>query len=433
MRLGLIFIWLLARAMGADYDPNEVIARAKAKVLENVRSVPNYTCVETVSREYFEPLGATLPRACEILLEQRQHPTLDMGLHLYSRDRLRLDVTMASRGEVFSWAGASHFDDGGIDHVIRSGPMSSGSFAGYLTAVFKTDAKKLTYEGIQAEGNRFLMQYSFRIPLADSHYRVKVRSSWEAIEYSGSVDVDPETADVVRMRITTGVMPAASGLCQASSKMDFTRVQIGETQVLLPSNSRSRYAYPTAEEVETNTVFANWREYRGESTLRFGPYDGSTDTVTKSNTPLSIFVPVGVPFTMALTSAIAIDTAAAGDPFNARLADSIKDFRGRIVAPKGTPVEGHIVRVQSYTHPVESLVVLRPEALRIHGQRVTFNALRDWGRAMLENKRKGKKGIEIRVPEKGEWSTSSFRFSGEHVIVPVGYVSEWRTTYHTAN
>src|ERR1035437_483381 len=101
MRYAPIFIWMAGMA-ALGYDPDDVLSRATLKVLASVKSVPHYTCVETVSRNYFEPAAVTLPRDCPVLMEQRRHRTLDMYLHLYSRDRLRLDVTMASQGEIFS-------------------------------------------------------------------------------------------------------------------------------------------------------------------------------------------------------------------------------------------------------------------------------------------------------------------------------------------
>jgi len=39
---------------------------------------------------------------------------------------------MATGREIYSWLGENHFEDAGIDHVVRSGPFSTGSFAGYL-------------------------------------------------------------------------------------------------------------------------------------------------------------------------------------------------------------------------------------------------------------------------------------------------------------
>lgn len=127
MRYALIFTWAVGIAVGAEYDPTEVLRRATGRVLSSAKEIPNYTCVETVSRDYLVPAAASLPRACSVLLEQRQFPTPDLVLWLFSTDRLRLDVTMTRKGEIYSWSGASRFDDASVDHVVRSGPFGTGS------------------------------------------------------------------------------------------------------------------------------------------------------------------------------------------------------------------------------------------------------------------------------------------------------------------
>src|ERR1700720_3604627 len=107
MRYALIFAWAVRLAAAGEHDPVEVLKLVTRKVLAGTKDIPNYTCVETVTRDFFRPAAATIPRACHVLLEQRRHPPLDMVLRPVSSDRLRLDVTMTARGEIFSWVGAS--------------------------------------------------------------------------------------------------------------------------------------------------------------------------------------------------------------------------------------------------------------------------------------------------------------------------------------
>lgn len=213
-----------------------------------------------------------------------------MNLRLCSRDRLRLDVTMASQGEIFSWPGASHFEEAGIDKVVRSGPMSTGSFSALLIAVFQFHAKTLTFAATKTVGNRLLLEYTFRVPLPDSHYRVKLRDSWSLIGYGGTILVDPETAEVVRMMMVTDELPSESGMCEAATTMDLTTVRFGDGQFLLPKKASNHYVYPNGEETESTITFADCREFHSESTLRFGPYDGSANGGEKSVAQPAIYL-----------------------------------------------------------------------------------------------------------------------------------------------
>jgi hypothetical protein len=90
-------------------------------------------------------------------------------------------------------------------------------------AVFKTDAKKCTFERNIVVDGRNLMEYSFQVLKSDSHYRVKLDNSWVTIAFSGTFQVDRETDDLVRMTVETGELPIATGQCQATTAMEANR------------------------------------------------------------------------------------------------------------------------------------------------------------------------------------------------------------------
>ncbi len=422
MRCALIFIWAVGLALGADYDPPEVLKRAAERVRASAKEIPNYTCVETVTRDYLEPAAASLPRECGVLLAQRQFPTPDLVLSLYSTDRLRLDVTMTRKGEIYSWSGASRFDDATVDHVVRSGPFGTGSFGGFLAVVFESDVKKFNFERRITAGDRTLMEYSFQVAQADSHYTMKADNSWLHIAYGGTFQVDAETADVVRMTITTGELPAATGSCRSITTMDLTRVQIGAGQFLLPRQTGQRFIFPNAEETENTARFTDCREFRGESTVKFSP-DSETaiNERGKGGSAKVLSLPIDLTFSFELTASIPTDTAAAGDAFSAKLTAALRDAKGKLLAPRGAVIEGHLLRVQSFFRPPEAVVVLKPEALWVRSARVPLTVEMDWRRAMAEARRKPKKGLEILLPLRGEDNSGVFRFLGEHVTVPAGF------------
>ena len=343
-------LFLSACAIGlsaaATYNPTDVLARAIQKAIERARTIPNYTCVETVTRVYFQPAAVSLPRDCAILLEQRRRRTPDIVLNAYATDRLRLDVTMSSRGEIFSWSGASRFEDHDIDHVVRNGPMGTGSFGGFLTTIFTSDAKRFVFERSLSVNGRVTMEYSFQVAQPDSHYKVKLNQDWTYVPYSGTFQVDPESGDVLSMAVTTGASPPATGMCQSTTLLDFARVRIGNEQFMLPGHARQRFVYPSVEETENSTTFTNCREFRGESTVTFSPEEPAPPGAAKrASTAAEIVIPRGQRFGLELTAPIATDTAAAGDPFTAKLSDTLRDDRNKVLAPKGSIVAGRLLRL----------------------------------------------------------------------------------------
>jgi hypothetical protein len=427
MRCLFLLAWAISRSAAAAYNPTEVLTRAIQRAIDRARTIPNYTCVETVTRVYFSPAAMSLPRDCSVLLDQRRHPTPDMILHPYSTDRLRLDVTMSSRGEIFSWSGASRFEDHDIDHIVRNGPMGTGSFGGFLTTIFTSDAKRFTFERILTVNGREMMEYSFQVALPDSHYKVKLNEDWTHVPYSGTFQVDPESGDVQSMTVTTGTSPPATGMCRSTTTLDFARVRIGNELFMLPGHARQRFIYPSVEETENSTAFTNCREFRGESTVTFSPEDPAAPRSSKRvATAPEAAIPRGLRFTLELTAPIPTDTAAAGDPFTAKLSDTLRDDRNKVLAPKGSLVGGRLLRVQIFARPPESFVVLRPEYIQTRTGRLALSAMRDWT-YIVAQQRRGGRGVQILVPLPGEDNSGVFRFPGEYIVIPAKFRSDWKT------
>ncbi len=412
----------------ADRDPSAVLNRVIAKVLESGRRMPNYTCVETVTRVFYRPRAESFARACSVLLEQRQHPTLDMVLHPYSMDRLRLDVTMADHGEIFSWAGASKFDDAGIEHLVGEGPIGTGAFGAFLMVVFREDQNRFSFVRDISSNGRKLMEYSYRVPLSGSHYKIKAGDQWVFSAYRGTFQADPETDDVVQLVVQTEELPLATGSCMSISTMDYAPVQIGSSQFLLPTQMKQRWVDPTGNEVENTTTFQTCREYKGESTLTFLPEGDAAPATDRASVAAAIPpIPAGLRFSMVLSPPIDTNTAATGDLFTGTLAEPLKGAKSKVLAPKGSLVEGRIVRLETLERPPQVFLVLRPRSVEVKGVKTPLAAALDWPSVVLANRDALRKRVEFYLPRQGEERTGLFRFLGDHVVTPKGFRTEWRT------
>lgn len=423
-RSAVLLVTVLAHA--ADRDPASVLQQVRSKVLETSKSLVNYTCVETVTRNYFRPAASRLPRACPLLMELRTHPTPDLELRPFSTDRLRLEVTIVDRGEIYSWAGASRFNDAGIYRLVRGGPIGTGAFGGFLITVFFADPKKFGFLGNRTLDGRKLLEYSFNVPASDSHYEVKLKDSWYHTAYTGVFLVDPETSDVVRMTVQTGELPAAAECCQSNTTLDFENVEIGRYRFLLATRSRQHWIYPTGDEAENTTVFSSCREYLGQSSVTFLPEGGAAPSAEQTRAlSRPSAVPEGLRLAFALDAAIDVNTAAAGDAFTGHLTEPLRDRKGKGLAPKGALVEGRLLRVETFANPQQAFVVMRPDAVETKGGKLRLAALRDWQR--IANESRSRKGVPVYLPAPGEDRAGVFQFPGDRVLIPKGFRSEWRT------
>jgi len=108
----LALLVLSTASLGHAQDSSEVLARAREKLLRSIHSLPRYTCIETIDREYFsqlKPRALSMTEAPAPSCKQLLPRAVDQ-LPLFSTDRLRLEVAVIDGAEVFSWPGASEFE-----------------------------------------------------------------------------------------------------------------------------------------------------------------------------------------------------------------------------------------------------------------------------------------------------------------------------------
>jgi hypothetical protein len=433
MKRALLILFCSA-AMAADRmpEPAEVMMCVLQKVREETRKIPNYACVETITREYYSAI-APVWRSCEHVVERQDNRTLDMRLRHTSTDRLRLDVALTKAGELHSWAGASRFEEGKIDSLIREGPIGTGAFGGLLAAVFDQDVKQFRSVSESVVDGRRRMQFQFDVPVANSHYVLKVVNDWVAIAYSGTFEVDVETADVLWVQTRSAIMPEAAGTCQSTMRLDLGRTAIGSGEFVIAKSAQQRFLRGDAGEVVNTIHFSGCREYRGESTIKFetdGPLAeaGGGGSTNRKKTASPAAIPFGTRFSVELLSPIDFATAAAGDLFTARITLAIHDSLGKTIVPKGARVEGRLIRVQTYHwKDSECILVLRPESVEAGGIKIPLVAEPDYRASFEQQRPLTKKGATILLPFASEKNAGLFRFPGERAVVKRGFISYWRS------
>lgn len=79
------------------------------------------------------------------------------------------------------------------------------------------------------------------------------------------------------------------------------------------------------------------------------------------------------------------------------------------------------MRVQSFFRPPAVVIVLKPEVLWVGGDRIGFSAVQDWTRVLSEAEWKGKEGVEILPPLRGEEHSGDFVFRESTSLFPRGF------------
>jgi hypothetical protein len=399
MSRAVLFVCLAGLCLtAANTGPDLVLGRVRERMVNELPRISNYTCAETVTRRYFKSDASLATNSCD-------------GTHTlrsWSVDRLRLDVAVTSAREVYSWPGASQFDDRDIDEIVGGGPIGAGALIEFLSGIFAGNDANIAYLGEQLADGLRVMEFGYSVPQEKSRYRIRAGSGWVIAGYEGSFRVDTDTADLMRLSIRAGELPESTGSCRTETVLDYRRVLIGGVDSLVPATTRQQFVLRTGTESENTTTFSACREYRGESTVTFlgegAPIAALTDSGGRQ--PKILTLPPDLPVTMRLAAPLDTWIASAGDLIALRLAKPIVGSAKHVLVPAGAAIQARLLRVQRYfTKPERVTVVIRPETIDRDG---------------------------VRLPFAEATPVAQLDFVGDHVILPKGYHTQWRTAPYLA-
>jgi hypothetical protein len=411
-------------------DPVDVLMRLRDQVLEHGERIPNYTCVESMQRDRYEPVAGRAPKSCDTLLARRKQGDFQGRLKLSSTDWLRLDVAYASGSEIYSWAGASRFEEGELEDLVPEGATGTGPFATMLLAIFEPRFPKYVFEGETAADGRRVFEYSFVVPQDQSHYRVKAHKEWIVTGYTGSLLLDAKTAELVRLAVRTEELPEATNTCEVDTSLEYGIVQLGGGDYLLPNVARQRFIGREGSEAENTMSFAACREYQAESKVAFrvgAPMDSGQPNIPAA----TLGLPAGLPVSVELITEVRFGRAAAGDAIKGRLLRPIRNQRQETVVPEGAAVRGRLMRVETgYARGIEHTVALRWDAVEVGGAMEPLSLLPNRRPADLRTgARNGlrSRGMEIELPLPGEGRYGVFHLPGGRDVLESGFKTEWYT------
>jgi hypothetical protein len=353
----------------APEDARDILKRARQTVMNTVGSLPRYVCTETIDRARYEPDASrylpgksTRVHSCDTLSAEAKGAA--WRRQLSSTDRLRLDVAVAHDqpgldSEMYSWAGEERFGDQDLFEMVHDGAISTGSFSSMLASIFGGQAASFSYNGDATTfGGRLLSEFGFRVPLERSRYLYVLGDSQERqvrIEYDGSIFVDPETSDLVRLVVRASHLPEESSTCEITQMLDYSRVNLHGSDFLLPAEARITALHADGSQAENVIHYSACHEFLGESSIRYErvPEPASPGPGQAVSSP-AFELPAGVPFKIVFTQSIDLTDAAAGDPIRAKLRTPIRGRSSRILVPEGAGVTARIVNIRHFYGPVRS-------------------------------------------------------------------------------
>ena len=363
---------------GAESIAQILFNKVREGVVDNVKRFPRYTCVQTIVRSQFQLPTAGSSCATAIANSERNADAAILRWH----DRLRLDVAVGEKSEMFSWAGASKFESGDMTQLIAKGASGSGEFGSFLASVFGGDGEGFVYKGLQDTPIGRVASFDFIVPLAKSHYQYSAGKAYRTVGYHGSFWVDPDNADLRELDLEATGFPAEDHVCRVADKIEYARTQIGQNSFMLPKKSSMDVIYTNSTESLNEASFAGCREYTGESTIRFDVDENGNLPESAKQAELRP-LPPKTHLRVRINPPIDTAKAAAGDPITGVVDLAVKE-KGEVVVHVGDKLHGRIVRLEQTMSAVPRwTVAILFETIERNGieQKVALKAMDDGDRS----------------------------------------------------
>ncbi len=213
-------------------NPHQILVRIAQNVAAQLAKSSNYTCVETIDRTYFESKRPALI-GCAVAVSARYREK-------YLHDRLRLDIAVSEGREIYSWHAAKRFASSSVGEVVRSGPISSGNFIGYLDNIFLQRGVLFYYSGESQKNGLAIYKFKYTVPLDKSGYHVQTGNGNPIVAFHGSFTANAADYQMESLQVIADMPPNHPDLCTVE-----TDVSLSTSQHLRPP-----FAYPGQFRVE---------------------------------------------------------------------------------------------------------------------------------------------------------------------------------------
>ena len=255
--VSLLLTWIFAPnapSPRADYRQDALpewvlqLSRVRNHLKENFKRIPNYVCQESVERFERKAGQSQVRRA----------------------DSLHFEVARVQNKELLALPGAAGFEDRDLTTYMSSGVLGTGMFSTLPLNLFVANGARVTLhqEGAEPHAGQ---GYDYEIPaFLGGGIKIATDRARATVGVRGTFWVDAGSLDLIRIEEHAVDVPPQVGMTQIDSTVDYARMRIGDSSVLLPQSAELAVTNLDGSEQRNKIEFSGCREYVSESTVRFG-------------------------------------------------------------------------------------------------------------------------------------------------------------------
>lgn len=416
----IVLLLLLTSAAGAQSLPPEVIllARIKSHLREELSRMPNYTCLETISRFRGAPHAQLKPL-----------------------DRVRLEIVYSNNQEYFGSPGDREIGVEDPRAFVGSGMIGNGLFAMTLNNIL--EGGQFTYRGDELLAGRSAVRYDFHIPRMYKGLVISAPGGFGTVGEDGSIRVDRSSLDLARITAVATEVPPSLPISGMVTDVSYARTQIGEHTVLLAQQADIDLSTSGGLEDFDRFEFTHCRAYSAESQIRFDTETGGAAEHIPQSSAMPLFrglasesIPALLAVTVQLTTPIT-QSDSVGTSIQGKVSGDVTR-KGKIVIPDGSVVRGRIRRLEQHETGKAFIVGLEFTEIEVRGRSIPFYAdlLRIEKNALIKPTlservfvhRAGRIQVAEETINLHELpGVASFFVTGQSFRLPVGFRMVWRT------
>jgi hypothetical protein len=243
---------LVVCVAGAAGDSEAQFQRIKEHLTEHLAQLPNYTCHETIQR--LVRVGST-------------------WRHL---DTVDLEVAFAGQKELFAKPGSEGFGEESVEKIVSSGTIGNGALGSHIDSLLSQDGAEFKFAGEEKKEGRKTLRYNLLVPQEKSRFRVRHNGAVGMAGYEGSLWVDAETFDPVRVDFKVNRIPSALGVRLIEESMHYRKLTIGNSEFDLPDRSELAATDDMGTYSLNMVKLEHCREFTSDSVVKYGsPVQGS--------------------------------------------------------------------------------------------------------------------------------------------------------------
>jgi hypothetical protein len=227
-------------------DPQALLRGIRSRAMAHLSQLPNYMCRQVVNR-LVRPAGSTLGH----------------------QDKVELVVAFVGREELFSKPGEDRFGERSITE-LAPGTIGNGVLGSQIDMLFASDAAEFRFAGSAKKDGHKTYRFDLFMPQEKSGFRVRHGGAEAIVAYEGSVWVDAETLEMVRVDLKINQIPASVGVRSIEKSMHYELMNIAGTDFLMPRKSELAATDDVGNYSLNLISLDQCREFTGHSTITYG-------------------------------------------------------------------------------------------------------------------------------------------------------------------